>query len=75
METKTSIVKQLVASKDYKKALSIVKGFRLGIAETEHDTMTRAYECMVHPSFYKSIGIDTERAITDGIQVLTALYG
>lgn len=75
METKSSIVRQLVAAKNFKKALSIAKGFRLGVKKSEQDVMTRAYECMVHPDFYKSIGTDLNKAITDGIQVLTALYG
>jgi hypothetical protein len=32
--------------------------------------MARAYESIVHPAFYKQIGIDTEQAIEDGIAIL-----
>ena len=37
--------------------------------------MTKAYECMVHPAFYISIGTDIPTAIQEGITVLTELYG
>lgn len=72
---KTDIVKKLVADGDMKKALSIVKGFRLGITKAQHNAMTKAYECMVHPEFYTSIGTDIPTAIQEGITVLTELYG
>lgn len=72
---KTDIVKRLVADGDMKKALSIVKGFRLGITKAQHNAMTKAYECMVHPDFYTAIGTDIPTAIQEGITILTELYG
>lgn len=74
MVKKTDIVRGLVAAGDMKKALSIVKGFRLGITKAQHNAMTRAYECMVHPEFYSSIGTDIPTAIQEGISVLKELY-
>lgn len=55
-------------------ALSIAKDFRLGITKVQHDTMVRAYECMVYPGFYSQIGFDEDREIMDGIQVVCDLY-
>lgn len=71
---KTDIVREAVAAGDMKKALSIAKDFRLGISKEQRSLMARAYECMVHPAFYTSIGIDLYQAIQEGISVVTALY-
>ncbi len=71
---KTDIVREAVAAGDMKKALSIAKDFRLGISKEQRSMMARAYECMVHPGFYTSIGTDLSQAIQEGISILTALY-
>lgn len=75
MERKSGMVRRYVADGDYRKALSIAKGFRLGITPEQRSTMTRAYECMVHPSFYSSLGTNLSQAIDEGIAVLKGLYG
>lgn len=74
MERKSDMVRRLVAAGEYKKALSIAKDFRLGISKEQRSLMARAYECLVHPSFYTSIGIDLSQAIQEGITVVTELY-
>lgn len=74
MERKSDMVRRLVAAGEYKKALSIAKDFRLGISKEQRSLMARAYECMVHPAFYTSIGIDLSQAIQEGISVVTELY-
>lgn len=56
MVKKTDQVRSLVRQGRYKDALRIAKGFRLGITREQSDTIVRAYECMVHPDFYRSIG-------------------
>ena len=75
MKKKSEMVKELVAAGDYKKALSIAKGFKLGFTKEEQSTMTRAYECMVHPGFYRQLGIDEEKEIADGIEIVKRVYG
>ena len=75
MDKKSDIVRKLVADGDYKKALSIVKGFRLGISKEDSRQMIRAYECMVNPTFYQQIGKDTDFEIKEGIRILIGLYG
>jgi len=72
---KSDIVRSLVAVGNYKKALSIVKGFRLGITKEDGDKMARAYECMLRPEMYRQIGVNTDSAITEGVEILVALYG
>lgn len=74
MERKSDMVRRLVADGQYKKALSIAKDFRLGITKEQRSLMARAYECLVHPGFYTSIGIDLSQAIQEGISVINALY-
>ena len=73
MEKKTDQVKKFIEQGDFKAALRIAKGFKINITKDQRDLMTRGYECIVNPRFYKSIGVDTEKAIADGIAVLTQI--
>lgn len=75
MMKKTEQVRNLVSQRRYKEALRIVKGFRLGITKEQIETMTRAYECMVHPDFYRSIGKNTDECISGGVAVLCQIFG
>lgn len=72
--TKSDKVRAFVRNGEFKKALAITKGFRLGMTKEQNDRMTRAYECMTHAGFYEQIGINPEEAISDGINVLKQLY-
>lgn len=75
MERKSDIVRSLVAKGEFRPALKIAKGFRLGISMDDSDQMTRGYECMVHPGFYRQLGFDEADEISKGIQVILRLYG
>lgn len=72
---KSEIVREAVASGDMKKALRIAKDFRIGVTAEERDTMSRAYECILYPEFYRQIGTDIQEAIEKGVEVVEALYG
>jgi len=73
--SKSDTVRELVASNEYKKALSIVKGFQRGIIKEDLDKIRLAYECLIYPEFYEQIGTDTTTAISEGVEVLKAIYG
>ena len=75
MEKKSDVVRRLVAEGNFKKALSIAKGFKLGFTKEEQSLMTRAHECMVHPGFYSQLGYDEDKLIQDGISFITKVYG
>ena len=75
MKNKSNQVRELVASKEFKKALAIVKGFRIGLTMEQISTFTRAHECIVHPGFYSQIGMNEEQEIQKGIDLLVKLYG
>ena len=75
MERKSDAVRRLVAAGDFKAALRIAKDFRLGIAKEDSDDMKRGYECMVHPAFYQSIGIDHRQTALKGVETVQRLYG
>ena len=75
MERKSDIVRSLVAAGDYKAALRIAKDFRLGISKKQSDDMKRGYECIVHPAFYKSLGMDVDSIVGLGIATVKSLYG
>lgn len=73
--SKTDKVRELLIDKNYIKALHIAKEFRLGISIEDSSKLKLAYECLVHKAFYEQLGKDTAVAVTEGIQVLKALYG
>ena len=73
-EKKSDIVRRLVRERDYRSALRIVKGLRLGISRDDLDAMRLAYECMVNPGFYRQLGRDPAAEVKRGIGVLVRLY-
>lgn len=75
MVKKTDIVRAAVQSGEMKKALRIAKDFRLNVTKEQREKMSRAYECMVHPEFFRQIGIDIPAAIAEGESVVRRLYG
>lgn len=75
MIKKSDMVRNLVATGQYKNALRIAKDFRLGITREQSLSMKKAYECMVHERFYKSLGEDTDARIAEGIETIVAIYG
>jgi len=75
MESKSDTVRRLVASGQYKAALRIAKDFRLGITKEQAGNLKRGYECLVHPAFYQSIGVDVDHAVSTGVATLKLLYG
>lgn len=74
-QRKSDLVHEMVARCDFKHALKIAKGFRIGITQQEREQMSRAYECMVHPEFFRSIGKNLTEEIEAGIAILVSHYG
>jgi len=72
---KASKVRELVKAEDYKAALQGAKDFRIGVSEEQRSVMRRAYECMVHPEFYRQIGKNIEECIQAGVAVLQEVMG
>ena len=68
-------MRRLVREHEYRSALRIVKGFRLGISRDDLDAMRLAYECMVNPGFYRQLGRDPAAEVKRGVGVLVRLYG
>lgn len=75
MERKTDQVRRLILAEDYKGALKIAKGFRLGISKDDSDAMRRGYEAMWNPVFYQSIGMDPVEVAQRGVNTVIRLYG
>lgn len=70
MIKKSDIVREAVRKQDWKKALQIAKDFRIGVTPEQRSKMARAYECIVHPDFYRQIGVDIPDAIEQGKTVV-----
>lgn len=66
MIKKSDIVREAVQEQDWKKALQIAKDFHIGVTQEQRIKMARAYECIVHPDFYKQIVVDILEAIERG---------
>ena len=75
MECKSDMVRRLIAEGDTRKALQIAKGFKLGISKEDRVAMIRGHECLSNPRFYKSLGVDVEEAVQNGLDTLIRLYG
>ncbi|GCA68040.1 hypothetical protein KGMB01110_24760 [Mediterraneibacter butyricigenes] len=75
MTKKTDIVKEAIKTGDFKKALRIAKDFRINVTKEQRERMARAYECIVHPEFYRQIGFDVMETINLGEQTVALLYG
>ena len=72
---KAKDVRDLIQQGDFKKALSGAKDFRLGVTKEQRSVMSRAYECMVHPDFYRQIGKNIDECVKAGIEVLQEVMG
>ena len=75
MMKKTDIVKEAIKDGGIKKALRIAKDFRINVTKEQGEKMSRAYECIVHPEFYKQIGVDIMESVNQGKDTLTLLFG
>ncbi len=71
----SDIVREAVKAGEWKKALRIAKDFKINVTKAQRDAMSRAYECMIHPEFYRQIGTDIPRTIAKGKEVVSCLYG
>jgi hypothetical protein len=69
MVTKTQLAVKAFQEGKVKKALAIAKSFRAGLTKEEHKQIVCAYECLIHPEFYKQIGKDPATEIAAGIEI------
>lgn len=68
--SKSELVRDCIKKENWKEALRIAKDFRIGVSKEQRSVMARAYECMVHPSFYISIGKNLTECIEKGKAIL-----
>ena len=71
--TKSEMLREAIRNEKWKEALKIAKGFHINVTAEERDKMSKAYECIVHPDFYKQIGTDIPKTIEEGKSVLLSL--
>jgi len=67
--TKTDQARALYLSGDRRSALRMAKDFRLGLSVEQRKLLSRGYECLVRPDFYKSLGYDPKRCVEEGYEV------
>ena len=75
METKTNKAVLLFRSGQLKEALSIFRTFKVGFTEDERRTLQIASEAISgNSSFYRQLGIDTDKAIEKSKSIITSKY-
>ena len=67
---KTERMRKAYSAGDYKTALWLAKGFRIGVSNEDRHAMSLAYECLVRPRFYREVGCDVNAAVRCGIDTL-----
>jgi len=67
---KAQAVRSLISDGDFKAALRGAKDFHIGVTKEQRSVMSRAYECLVHPEFYRQIGKNIDECVQAGIAVL-----
>jgi hypothetical protein len=67
---KAQEVREKIDAGDYKSALRGAKDFHIGVSAEQRSAMSRAYECMVRPDFYRQIGKNVEECVQAGVSVL-----
>lgn len=75
MKFKTEMVRDYLMSGNVKMALWLAKDFRINVTSEQRKLMSRAYECIVYPDFYKQIGIEPNEAIAKGEEVVRLISG
>lgn len=68
--SKSDLVRQYIGNCQWKEALREAKDFRIGVSKEQRSVMARAYECIIHPQFYISIGKNINECIEAGKKVL-----
>ena len=72
---KTEQAMFLYKSGDLRKALGIVKGFRIGLSDVDRRTLQIAYEVLQgHGEFYRQIGINPQDVVEKAKAVLKKLF-
>lgn len=74
IENKTRQAINFYLEQDFKNCLKVASNFRIGVTTNEKAKMKRAYECFVHPEFYKGLGVNIEEAIAEGVEVFVNLF-
>ena len=74
MEKKIDILKKAMGDNDIKTALRTAKNFFRGLTKEQHSIISRGYECLIRPDFYRSLGFDPDKCITDGLNTIRTIY-
>ena len=75
MKKKSDVVRELVANKQFDKALSLAKTFRIWPGKEDGRAVQLAHEVKTNPNFYQQIGKDIEAEYRKGVDVLIKIYG
>jgi len=67
---KAQDVRAKIEAGDYKSALRGAKDFHIGVSAEQRSVMSRAYEAIVHPEFYRRIGKNIDECVQAGVTVL-----
>lgn len=71
--SKTDLVRQHMATGDFKRALAIASRFRM-LSKEVRGTIQTAWAAATNPHFYREIKKDPDQLVAAGIDALKTLY-
>ena len=75
IDTKTEVAIKLITDGNWKKALSIIRLFRLGFTRKQKRLIEIAADVLNgHDKFYKDLGLDTDKAVSECKAMLLEKY-
>lgn len=75
MQTKTQQAIEWYKSGDLRKALAIIKTFRIGFTKEQKRSVQIAYECITgNGRFYEQLGYDTATLIREGVNAVEEIF-
>jgi hypothetical protein len=73
--TKQSQALALLHQGRTKEALKLFSGFKLGVTPQQSKKLKTAYECTVHPDFYRQLGVEIDLAVAEAVEMCHLLFG
>lgn len=75
LDTKTQVAIKLITDGNWKKALSIIRVFRLGFTRSQKRLIEIAADVLNgHEKFYRDLGLDTDKAVFECKEMILEKY-
>lgn len=73
-QNKTAQLLDALKAGKIKPALRIAKSFTKYFTKNEKRSISRGYECLVHPDIYRQLGLDPDACVAQALKALQDHY-